>query len=33
MLISNGDGNAVAYALWYLEERGSMFINPGEGGL
>jgi GTP-binding protein len=30
VLISNGDGNAVAYALWYLEERGSMFINPGE---
>jgi GTP-binding protein len=30
VLIANGDGNAVAYALWYLEERGSMFINPGE---
>src|SRR3982751_6263535 len=30
VLISNGDGNAVAYALWYLEERGAMFINPGE---
>jgi GTP-binding protein len=30
VLISNSDGNAVAYALWYLEERGAMFINPGE---
>jgi len=30
VLISNSDGAAVAYALWYLEERGSLFINPGE---
>jgi GTP-binding protein len=30
VLISNGDGDSVAYALWNLEERGSMFINPGE---
>jgi GTP-binding protein len=30
VLISNSDGASVAYALWYLEERGSMFINPGE---
>lgn len=30
VLISNGDGQAVAYALWNLEERGKMFINPGE---
>jgi GTP-binding protein len=30
VLISNSDGSSVAYALWYLEERGSMFINPGE---
>ena len=28
-LISNGDGNAVAYALWNLEDRGPMFIVPG----
>lgn len=30
VLISNGDGEAVAYALWNLEERGKMFINPGD---
>lgn len=29
-LISNGDGEAVAYALWKLEDRGIMFVNPGE---
>ncbi len=29
VLISTDDGNAVAYALWYLEERGVMFIDPG----
>ncbi len=29
VLISTADGNSVTYALWYLEERGSMFINPG----
>ncbi len=29
MLISTGDGEAVAYALWYLEERGKLFIIPG----
>jgi GTP-binding protein len=29
VLISTGDGEAVAYALWYLEERGKMFIVPG----
>ncbi len=29
VLISNGDGEAVAYALWNLEERGIMFISPG----
>ena len=28
-LISNADGTAVAYALWNLEERGPMFIDPG----
>ncbi|WP_342640761.1 translational GTPase TypA [Rhodoligotrophos ferricapiens] len=29
VLISNGDGEAVAYALWNLEDRGPMFIHPG----
>ncbi len=29
VLISTGDGEAVAYALWYLEERGKLFIIPG----
>jgi GTP-binding protein len=29
VLISNGAGSAVAYALWYLEDRGPMFITPG----
>jgi GTP-binding protein len=29
VLIANGQGNAVAYALWYLEERGALFIHPG----
>ena len=29
VLISNGDGEAVAYALWNLEERGTMFVTPG----
>ncbi|MGE0153389.1 MAG: translational GTPase TypA [Reyranellaceae bacterium] len=29
VLIANGEGTAVAYALWYLEERGPMFIDPG----
>ncbi len=29
VLISNGQGNAVAYALWNLEDRGQMFIEPG----
>ncbi|MFN8911571.1 MAG: translational GTPase TypA, partial [Alphaproteobacteria bacterium] len=30
VLISNGAGEAVSYALWNLEDRGKMFINPGE---
>jgi GTP-binding protein len=30
VLISNGDGEAVAYALWNLEDRGKMFITPGD---
>jgi GTP-binding protein len=29
VLIANGTGEAVAYALWNLEERGLMFIDPG----
>ncbi len=29
VLISTADGDAVAYALWNLEERGPMFITPG----
>ncbi len=28
-LISNGAGEAVAYALWYLEDRGSLMLEPG----
>ncbi|MGH6912403.1 MAG: translational GTPase TypA, partial [Geminicoccales bacterium] len=30
VLVSVGHGLAVAYALWNLEERGVMFIGPGE---
>jgi GTP-binding protein len=30
VLIANGDGVAVAYALWNLEDRGVMFIGGGE---
>ncbi|MDH4284359.1 MAG: EF-Tu/IF-2/RF-3 family GTPase, partial [Gallionellaceae bacterium] len=30
VLISQEDGNAVAYALWNLEDRGRMFVNPGD---
>jgi GTP-binding protein len=30
VLISTASGPAVAYALWNLEERGAMFVNPGE---
>jgi GTP-binding protein len=29
VLISNGEGAAVAYALWNLQERGPMLIEPG----
>jgi GTP-binding protein len=29
-LIANEQGEATAYALWNLEERGVMFIDPGE---
>lgn len=30
VLISNGQGEAVAYALFGLDDRGQMFINPGD---
>ena len=30
VLISQDDGAAVAYALWKLQDRGRMFVNPGE---
>jgi GTP-binding protein len=30
MLVSTSQGNAVPYALWNLEERGVLFIGPGE---
>jgi len=30
VLISQDDGDAVAYALWKLQDRGRMFVNPGE---
>ncbi|HNQ03145.1 MAG TPA: translational GTPase TypA [Thiobacillaceae bacterium] len=30
VLVSQEDGEAVAYALWKLQDRGRMFINPGE---
>jgi GTP-binding protein len=30
VLISSEQGEAVAYALWKLQERGRMFVNPGE---
>lgn len=30
VLIANGDGAAVAYALWNLEDRGKMFTSPGD---
>ncbi len=29
VLISNGDGESVAYALWKIEERGTLFIGSG----
>jgi len=29
VLISTGDGEAVTFALWNLEERGRLFITPG----
>jgi GTP-binding protein len=30
VLISGDDGAAVAYALWKLQDRGRMFVSPGE---
>ncbi|HTN12696.1 MAG TPA: translational GTPase TypA [Acetobacteraceae bacterium] len=29
-LISSADGEAVQYALWYLQERGALFVDPGD---
>ncbi|HEY6579150.1 MAG TPA: translational GTPase TypA, partial [Rhizomicrobium sp.] len=29
VLVSTAEGEAVAYALWYLEERGKLFVVPG----
>jgi len=30
VLISQDNGDAVAYALWKLQDRGRMFVSPGE---
>ncbi|PLX43472.1 MAG: translational GTPase TypA [Hyphomicrobiales bacterium] len=30
VLVSNGQGEAVAFALWNLEDRGVIFIKPGD---
>jgi GTP-binding protein len=30
VLVSQENGDAVAYALWNLQERGRMFVSPGE---
>ncbi len=29
-LISNSDGVAIQYSLWYLQERGTLFVDPGD---
>jgi GTP-binding protein len=29
-LISNADGEAIHYALFYLQERGTLFVSPGD---
>ena len=29
-LISSADGEAIQYALWYLQERGELFVDPGD---
>src|SRR5574338_120421 len=33
VLISQNDGEAVAYALWNLQDRGRMFVSPGRHGV
>ena len=30
MLVSNSDGETAAFALWNLEDRGTMFVGAGE---
>jgi GTP-binding protein len=30
VLVSSEQGDAVAYALWKLQDRGRMFVNPGD---
>ncbi|MDR0632123.1 MAG: translational GTPase TypA [Holosporaceae bacterium] len=30
VLVSNSPGNAVPYALFFLEERGTLFVHPGD---
>ena len=30
MLVSNSDGETVTFALWNLEDRGTMFVGGGE---
>ena len=30
VLVSQENGDAVAYALWKLEDRGRMFVSPGD---
>jgi GTP-binding protein len=30
VLVSNSSGRAIPYALFFLEERGTLFINPGD---
>jgi GTP-binding protein len=30
VLVSNSAGNAIPYALFFLEERGTLFVNPGD---
>ena len=30
VLVSQDNGEAVAYALWKLQDRGRMFVNPGD---
>jgi GTP-binding protein len=30
VLVSQDNGEAVAYALWKLEDRGKMFVSPGD---